>query len=202
MRSPMPRWIVALSLIVGLVVLSSSIEVRALLLRPLAVHDPQARGDACYVLSGGTAMHERLDAAADLFQMGRVSRIYLQRDDARSAFNFRDRRSWTRAQWNADYLAWRGVPLGVLYWVEREQGHFGTWNEARALDKSLPGAVRTLVLVSSAPHMRRSLLAFRRSLRHGVSLVPYAATGIRQSQELYFPIWREYLKLLVYSLIV
>ena len=46
--------------------------------------------------------------------------------------------------------------------------------------------------------MRRSVLAFRRSLPADVRIVPYAATTFENSYEMYHPIWVEYFKLLVY----
>jgi hypothetical protein len=49
--------------------------------------------------------------------------------------------------------------------------------------------------------MRRSVLAFERSLPQGVPVQPYAATTMINSYELHHPIWLEYLKLMVYYVI-
>lgn len=184
-----------------IVVLSSSPPVRKILSAPLVVHEENARGDACYVLAGGGSLRERLDAAADLVQMHRVPVILLMRDDRRGQYSFKANSSWTGTQWATDYLAWRGVPkdrIVLLPWVD---GLFGTLAEARTVAKSLPKNVTTLVVISSAPHMCRSVLAFRRSLPDGTKVIPYAATTMENSFELYHPIWLEYLKLLVYSLV-
>jgi len=181
-----------------LVVLPSFPKVRVLLSAPLVVHDPEARGDACYVLSGGGSLRERLDAAADLVQMGRVSKILLTQDARRSQYSFKDRRSWTRGEWSADYLVWRGIAAERIVWLPPAAGFFGTLSEARTVAGNLPKELNTLVLVSSAPHMRRTVLAFRRSLPAMVRVVPYAATGFETSYEMYHPLWIEYLKLLVY----
>jgi len=180
------------------VVLPSIPQVRRLLSRPLVVTNPAAQGDACYVLCGGGAMWERLDAAADLIQTGRVKHVMLMRDDARSQYSFKSGSSWTRSQWMADYLAWRGVPAGKIVWVPQAGGLLGTSAEAKAVAAILPRDVGTLVVVSSAPHMRRCLLAFRRSLASRTAVVPYAATSFEDSFEMHHPIWLEYLKLLVY----
>lgn len=181
------------------VVLPSFPKVRQILAAPLVVHDPNARGDACYVLAAGGSLWERLDAAADLVQSGRVSRIFLMRDENRGPYSFKARSSWTRTQWMADYLAWRGVPADRVRWVPQATGLFGTLTEARAVARGLPRDVKALVVVSSAPHMRRALLVFRKSLPAEVQTVPYAASDFANSSEMNHPIWIEYLKLLVYS---
>ena len=180
------------------VVLPSFPKVRVILSAPLVVHDPNARGDACYVLAGGGSLWERLDAAADLIQMGRVSRIVLLQDSGRGPYSFKANGSWTRTQWISDYLAWRGIPAQRIIWLAPTEGFFGTLSEGRAVASNLPKDVKALVVVSSAPHMRRSLLVFRRSLPANVQVVPYAATEFENSDEMYHPLWMEYLKLLVY----
>lgn len=190
----------ALSVLV-LVVLPSFPLVRALLSAPLLVHDPAAAGDACYVLSGGGSLYERLDAAADLIQMRRVSRIFLMQDDRRMRYNFKTNSSWTRGMWCADYLAWRGVAPDRIRFIPQAEGPLGTLAEARSYARHRPAQADALVLVSSAPHLRRSMLAFQRSLPEGAHVVPYAATPIDYSYELYHPIWIEYLKLALYYLL-
>jgi uncharacterized SAM-binding protein YcdF (DUF218 family) len=195
-------WIAAATIFfLVFVVLPSSPKVRAVLSAPLVVHDPNARGDACYVLAGGGSLWERLDAAADLVQMGRVSRIFLMQDNQRGQYNFKARGSWTQTKWISDYLAWRGIPADRIRWIPQAEGLLGTLTEARAVAIKLPKDVATVVLVSSAPHMRRSVLAFRRSLPADVQVVPYAATDFANSYEMYHPIWIEYLKLLVYFVV-
>lgn len=93
-----------------LLVLSTVPKVRGLVSAPLVTHEPDARGDACYVLAGGGAIWERLDAAADLVQRGRVKRLMVMQDNARGPFSFKASRVWTRTEWITDYLHWRGVP--------------------------------------------------------------------------------------------
>lgn len=182
----------------ALVILGSFQQVRSIVSAPLMVHEPEARGEACYVLAGGNSIWERLDAAADLVNMGRVARIYLMQDDCRGPYSFKTGKSWTRGEWFLDYLAWRGVPPGKISLIPASDGFFGTMSEAREFAQHGPKWVRRLVLVSSAPHMRRATLAFRRALPADVRVVPYAASDFRTSSELYYPIWMEYLKLLVY----
>ncbi|MBJ6749838.1 YdcF family protein [Geomonas anaerohicana] len=183
------------------VVIPSFPRVRAVLAAPLCVTDAAAVGDACYVLAGGESVWERLNAAADLMHLGRVPCIYLMDDPSRDQYNVPEGRSWSRGKWYAGYLVWRGVPQERIRFVPKAAGFFGTRTEAANLASSLPPGVRRVVIVSSAPHMRRALLAFRRALPAAVAVTPYAATELASSQELYYPLWIEYLKLVVYSMI-
>jgi uncharacterized SAM-binding protein YcdF (DUF218 family) len=168
---------------------------------PLVLNDTNARGGACYVLAGGGAIRERLDAASDLIHMGQVPTILLMRNDKPGAYSFKARKSWTGTEWSMDYLAWHGVMSQKITLLEEVHGLFGTLAEARNVAKQLSKNVKTLVVVSSAPHMRRTVLAFRRSLPADVKVIPYAATTFENSYEMYHPIWLEYLKLLVYYVV-
>lgn len=187
--------------LLSFVVLPTLPNVRNVLAVPLVVHEQNARGDACYVLAGGGAIWERLDAAADLVQMGRVSRILLMEDGNCGQYSFKAKTSWTRTQWATDYLSWRGIPRDRITLLPKTDDLFGTLKEARGVAKSLSKDVKTLVVVSSAPHMRRAMLAFKRTLPEGVQVVPYAATVFEHSYEMHHPIWIEYFKLLVYYVI-
>jgi uncharacterized SAM-binding protein YcdF (DUF218 family) len=65
----------------------------------------------------------------------------------------------------------------------------------------LPPDIKKLVLVSSAPHMRRSLLAFRRVLPPDLSIVSSPASSFGTSYEYFYPLRIEYLKLAVYAVV-
>jgi uncharacterized SAM-binding protein YcdF (DUF218 family) len=152
-------------------------------------------------MAGGGAIWERLDAAADLVQMGRVSQILVMQDNAVGQYSFKAKKTWTKTQWMADYLAWRGILPERIHWLPQQEGFLGSLTEARSVSRQLPKQCKNLVVVSSAPHMRRSVLAFERSLPKEVSVLPYAATTIGNSYELHHPIWLEYLKLSVYYVV-
>lgn len=177
--------------------------VRHLLSAPLIVHDPEARGDAVYVMQGGLASEERLRAAADLFHMGRVPRIYLLRDDHRSYHSFAERRSMTRTEWMLSYLGWLGIPRdGVTLIDDDPHAMLGSLHEADLVRARLPKDVRRLVVVTSPVHTRRSGLAFRRRLGPGgVEVVTYAAIDWSLSAETFAPLWLEYLKFAAYVVI-
>jgi len=184
------------------VIIPSFPKVRKILSAPLIAHDAAAKGDVCYVLAGGGSLWERLDAGADLIQMGRVASLMIMQDNVKGSFSFKANKSWTRTQWITDYLAWRGISSDRIRWIDQTSGLFGTLTEARSVAKNLPANVNNLVVVSSPPHMRRSVLAFTRSLPDNVHVVPYEATEFGNSHEMHHPIWLEYLKLLLYYAIV
>jgi uncharacterized SAM-binding protein YcdF (DUF218 family) len=196
---------IAWSCLAGLVfgVAPGITPVRHLLSAPLIVHDEAARGDAAYVMQGGLTSEERLRAAADLYHMGRVPRIYLLRDDDRSYYSFIERRSMTRTEWTIAYLGWLGVPRDRVSLIADDRSAlFGSLHEAALAHDALPAEVRRLVVVTSPVHTRRSGLAFRRRLGPGgVEVVTYAAIDWSLSAEAFAPLWLEYLKLAVYAVV-
>lgn len=177
--------------------------VRHALSLPLTVHDDAARGDAAYVMQGGLASEERLRAAADLYHMGRVPRLYLLGDDDRSYYSFTERRSLTRTEWMVAYLGWLGVPRERVSVIPDDRNsRLGSLHEAVLARAALPPEVRRLVVVTSPVHTRRSGLAFRRHLGPaGVEIVTYAAIDWSLSAEAFAPLWLEYLKLAVYAVV-
>jgi uncharacterized SAM-binding protein YcdF (DUF218 family) len=196
------KWVViAVGAWLVLVGLPTIPAVRVFLAAPLVVGDPEARGDACYILAGGDAFRERLVAASDLYHMGRIPRIIFMLNEEWDSYNFVAQASWTPTQWALDFLDHRGVPKDRISVIAYSHGTFGTLTEARNLKEFLPAGIKRLVLVSSAPHMRRSMLAFRRILPQEVVLVPYPATDFYISNEYYHPLWLEYLKLAVYEVV-
>ncbi len=175
--------------------------VRIFLALPLVVEDPDAHGDACYILAGNNAFRERLGAAAYLYNSGHIPRIIFMRDDTPSTYNFVIKEHWTRTQWALDFLTYRGVPRDRIQVIDRVSGIFGTLREARNLKRFLPPDLKRLVLISSAAHMRRCMLAFRRVLPSEIVMVSCPASSYSSSYEYYYPLWIEYLKLAVYAVV-
>ena len=177
--------------------------VRHLLSAPLIVHDHDARGDAAYVMQGGLASEERLRAAADLYHMGRVRRIYLLSDDHHSYYSKKEDRSMTRSEWMVAYLAWLGVPADRVTLIpDVGRGRLGSLREAEMARAALPEEVHRLVVVTSPVHTRRSGIAFRRRLGPaGIEVVTFAAIDWSLSAEAFAPLWLEYVKLAVYLVV-
>ncbi len=200
---PLHNWFIAISLLgIIFVIVPSFPTVRKILAAPLIVSDPDARGDAAYLLAGGNAFRERLAAAVDLYHMGRVPKIIFLNDPRRSSYNFTAQRNFTPTEWAIDFLKWRGLPEASIHLLKaREDGTFGTLTEAKLVAETLPAGLKKLVLVTSPAHTRRTRLAFRRTLPAGVELMLYPANSFTNSLEMYRPLWQEYLKLLFYSMI-
>lgn len=198
------RAIIALGVaFVLLDVLPTIQPIRTRLAAPLVVNDADARGDAAYVMLGGTAIDERLRASADLIHLSRVRRLLLVRDNAPSQYSFVERRSLTRTDWMLKYLAWLGVPADrVTVLDDPAPAWLGSLHEATIVSAALPDDVHRLVIVTSPMHTRRALLAFRRRLgARPVALVGYAATEPSRSVEFFSPLWLEYVKLATYALV-
>tara|TARA_R110002049_G_scaffold285698_3_gene466872 strand:+ start:15890 stop:16537 length:648 start_codon:yes stop_codon:yes gene_type:complete len=185
---------------VAMIVVPTSFKpVRTVLAYPLFVNEPNAEGDAAYVMADGYAFWKRLRAASDLFNMGRVPTIYLLIEDDRVGYDFVGKQSETRTQRGVRYLKWHGVPESAIKFITVDgTPAFGSLSEARAFaELSLPD-LSSVVVVTSAPHTRRSKLCFQRSLPDDVRVQSYAASDLASSTELYEPIWIEYIKLVVY----
>lgn len=175
---------------------------REILCIPLIVSCEEAEADAVYILAGGNAFQERISTAVDLYHMDRVAQVMFLRDDGPGGYSFKAGKNWSPTDWYVDYLGWRNVPSrDVVILKKAEASFFGTLSEARLLAKILPDSIRSLVIVTSPAHTRRSLLAFRRTLPDKVSVIPYAAGKSRHSVEFYHPVWLEYLKLAAYWLL-
>ena len=190
-------WMLATLWFTSTVLLSSS-TVRGFLIWPLYVNDAEASGEVAYVMADGPAVWERLRAASDLYHWGRVKRIVLLEEVKTAGYNFVRQQSDTRVQREIDYLGLHGVPPEKIHTIPQiDNAALGSLSEARQFAKLMPD-VKSVVVVTSAPHTRRSKLCFVRSLPDKVSVSSYAASAPAQSDEIRSPIWWEYGKLIVY----
>ncbi|QDV26855.1 YdcF family protein [Aureliella helgolandensis] len=184
---------------VCLVGLPSFPIVRACLTLPLYCHNPGARGDTAYVMADGYAYLERLRAAADLYHMHRVKEIYLLNETRSHGYNFVLERSQSTSESASNYLKYLGVPPDSVHLVDADASPLmGSLNEAQAFAANTQDLTGRVVVVTSAPHTRRSLLCFQRSLPAERPVTIYSASLPEDSAELNGPIWQEYLKLLIY----
>ena len=174
-------------------------EVRAWLIAPLYRHDESASGEAAYVMADGSAYWERLRAASDLYHLGRVKRIYIRNEKDRTVFDFVENKLPTLAERAIAYLQWLGVPAEAVITVPvLDSALMSSLGEAQSFFDEIPQDTLAVVVVTSAPHTRRSLLCFQRSKPAGCSVSVYAASSPYDSSEIYFPIWHEYVKLMIY----
>lgn len=175
--------------------------IRGFVAIPLYENDSRAEGDVAYVMAGGLPYLKRLRAASDLYHWERVQRIVISNEKGPSGYNFKLRQSQSRAERAIDYLELHGVPRERISLLESDaNATFGSLSEARAFANSEKD-LGSVVVVTSAPHTRRSGLAFRRSLPPTVRVQVYAASIPRHSSEIHSPLWIEYAKLVVYYLV-
>ncbi|WP_372725888.1 ElyC/SanA/YdcF family protein [Novipirellula sp.] len=130
--------------------------------------------------------------------MKRVKRIMILDELEDGGFNFVRRSSDTRVQRAIDYLVLHGVPAEKVTKIPAEvEPALGSLSESRVVASVEPG-LRRLVVVTSAPHTRRSRLCFERSMPAEVQVQVYAASAPSESSEVDAPIWIEYVKLAIY----
>lgn len=174
-------------------------SLRGVVAYPLYEHDDQSAGDAAYVMADGAAYWERLRAASDLYHWKRVPRILIPDEQIKSNYNFVRRENDTLTQRALDYLKMYGVPAEAVTPVPYDvSANFSSLGEAQSVAKKFPD-LRSIVVVTSAPHTRRSKLCFDRVYSNkDIDVHVYAASGLSQSTEITSPIWIEYLKLVVY----
>ncbi|TWU39724.1 YdcF family protein [Novipirellula artificiosorum] len=195
------RWRRRFFIVIGVWLLSTFLlsfhSIRGLVAYPLLVHDPDATGDAAYVMADGYAYWERLHAASDLFHMGKVPRLILLDESEPAGYNFVQQRLETRLQRAIAYLEWLGVPAEKVSTVSAKNSMFGSLSEARAVAEQ-ESSLKSIVVVTSAPHTRRSRLCFQRAFSPQIDVQVYSASVASEGAEIDAPIWIEYAKLFVY----
>ena len=201
-KPPTRNWrryfFVAISLWAVTTVSLSFPPIRGIVAYPLYVSDNSPEGDVAYVMADGFAYWERLHAASDLYHQGRVPRIVILEENATSQFSYVRHRSETVSERAIEFLDTLGVPKQKVSTIKTTSTPlFGSWSEALAFADQQP-AVNQVVVVTSAPHTRRSRLCFRRALPGDVQIMVYAPTNPAESWEVFDPIWMEYVKLGVY----
>ena len=179
-------------------ILPSFKPVRGVLTLPLYVSDESARGEAAYVMADGHAYWGRLNGAADLYHMRRVEKILIPHEESISLFNFVKQRNDQVYERAIDYLVWKGVPKDDIETIPVDpSSKLSSLGEARQVAKHKPD-LKSIVVVTSAPHTRRSFMCFQRSVPDHWNVSIYADSPPEDSQELFEPLWMEYAKMFVY----
>ncbi len=182
----------------GSSILLSTTLVRAWVSYPLHVSNMKSNADIAYVMSDGHAYWNRLYAASDLYHMGKIKKIAIQENPTSSRYDFVMRRSQTVSQRSIRYLESLGVPKDRIVTVPAvEAPALGSWSEAQAFAKAFPETIN-LVVVTSSPHTRRSLLCFERAMQTSCHVSVLADSLPEEGAELFSPIWIEYGKLAIY----
>lgn len=141
-------------------------------------------------------------AASDLIHEGRAQVLYLLKDGTRARHHYASGQDRVASDWHLDYLRWLGVSEDRVRFIETSGGALDSLAEARTMATELADhpEIKRLVIVTSATHTRRSLMAFKAALPPEITPVPYAANLYLASAEVHRPLWIEYVKLVVYAL--
>ena len=193
-----PRFFVILFLWLLSAVAMSFPAVRGIVAYPLVIHEPDAKGEIAYVMADGPAYWERLRAASDLFHQHQVDQIVILQEERSDGFNFKKQRSETRFERSIDFLAMYGIERKFVSGViQAPFARFGSLSESQGVAQQYPN-LKSIVVVTSAPHTRRSKLCFERSLPQEVKISVFSASAPSSSSEIHSPLWIEYVKLVVY----
>lgn len=144
------------------------------LARRLVIEKPLEKADAIVVLSGSTAYEERTKKAAELFARGVASRVYLTDDGERAGWSQVEQTNLPFVELARRKLIENGVPADAIKILTGQVT--GTESEASvmAIEADL-AEIRSLIIVTSAYHTRRSLRTFEKALG------PEVTVGIEHS---------------------
>ena len=132
----------------------------------LIVEKPLEHADAIFVLGGGSTYLERTQKAAELYKNGRAAKIFLTNDGGQGGWNQTLQRNpffVEQAQWE---LVKQGVPQEAIEILPSivESTH----DEAILLEKTRAERnLKSVLLVTSGYHTRRTLRTFEKVLRVG-----------------------------------
>ncbi|HKZ78474.1 MAG TPA: ElyC/SanA/YdcF family protein, partial [Pyrinomonadaceae bacterium] len=128
--------------------------------RALITESQLSHADAIVILANPNALEERTRRAAQLFQEGRSARILVTNENLRSRWSETHQRNLYTYEWELEELRRSGVPPEKIEVLEHPVSN--TFQEAlETRDYALDHGLRSLLVVTSAYHSRRSLWTFR-----------------------------------------
>lgn len=129
----------------------------------LIVERRLAGADAIIVLSGSAVYKDRNRKAAELYAQGIGKRVFLTDDGKRSGWSQSEQRNIPYVELAKRELETQGVPAGSIEILPDEVS--GTDDEARRLGAAMDRyPIKTITIVTSPYHTRRSLLVFEQIL--------------------------------------
>lgn len=151
----------ACGLAIALVVWTAAIA--PLMAHLLIVEKPLERADVILILAGSSSYRERARKAAEVYQRGVATRIALTDDGRRGGWNSAQQRNPSFVELAKNELLNQGIPSENIEILPPIVD--GTIDEARALRTALPEKNwKTVLIVTSDYHTRRSLRTFERVL--------------------------------------
>jgi uncharacterized SAM-binding protein YcdF (DUF218 family) len=131
----------------------------------LIVEKPLERADAILILSGSSVYVERTQKAALVYKQGVAPKILLTDDGGRAGWSKSERRNPKFVEAAQNNLIAEGVPAENIEIIAVKVS--GTIEEAEALrDKINQTHWKTVLIVTSAYHTRRSLWTFEKVLEN------------------------------------
>lgn len=128
--------------------------------RNLIIEKPLKHADAILVLGGSRTYIERTKKAAELFNEGITSKIYLTDDGEQAGWNQKEQRNPPFVELARKNLIANGVPAENIEILESQVA--GTMDEARLLsEKAKTANLKSILIVTSAYHTRRAFWAFK-----------------------------------------
>lgn len=134
----------------------------------LIVDKPLAHADALVVMAGSQS--ERLPAAAALYKKGVAHNIYLTNDGVSSAYSMEKQRNLYQVEWAEYELMAMQVPEKAIVKLSHTSSGsiYDALNSRKAI---LDKGAKSIVIVTSDYHTKRSLWAFERVFRnHAVAI--------------------------------
>ena len=129
--------------------------------RFLIVRVPAEHADAIVVLSGSATMRERISLAAQLYREGKSSRIILTNDNLLGGWSNTYQRNLLSFERASILLKEAGIAEGAIIVIP--QSVSSTYDEAVVVRKfSEENQLRTLLLITSGYHSRRTFSTFTR----------------------------------------
>ncbi|ALC16843.1 hypothetical protein DSOUD_2076 [Desulfuromonas soudanensis] len=124
----------------------------------LVVKSPMTKADALVVMAG--SRYQRLPAVVELYQQGRAPKIFLTNDGVSGAWSKRYQKNLYLVEWAREYLQGKGVPDEAIVLLNFSKS--GSYYDAlNTRDYVLTnGTVRSLLVVTSDYHTRRTLWTF------------------------------------------
>lgn len=127
----------------------------------LIIEKPLPKADAILVLGGSSVYIERTRKAALLYKQGVAPKIFLTDDGGKSGWSAAQERNPPFVELARAELITQGVPSEVIEILQPQVS--GTFSEAELLrEKAKQNNLKSLLIVTSAYHTRRSLWIFEK----------------------------------------
>ncbi|MEZ5426384.1 MAG: YdcF family protein [Pyrinomonadaceae bacterium] len=127
----------------------------------LIVERPLEKAEAILVLSGSSVYRERTRKAAEVYRAGVAPKIFLTDDGERAGWSNEEKRNPPYADLARRALIEMGVPADAIEILPGEVA--GTIDEARLFgQKAKENGWRSVLLITSAYHTRRTLFTFEK----------------------------------------